>query len=244
MPQINKRKPKTQRKKRRKEKKIDGERNLYINLMLLFSDLQLFTMMIYHWCFCHIPRPTRNVFIHGWKSFTKIERKTRWAFLLAIKWFNEAKCKNIHTKLSFQVRSIFFALVFSCIRNLLPLFFSPFFVMKTHKTLRHRSLHDIIHAVRSHMNFKYVFDKWKSITMLLLALAILIVLKFIFCIVFFRWKFVIFLWMQVQLFEKKTNRITKRAKKKYNKTIRIRYEFKSTSSLFRCSVIECDFVSR
>lgn len=79
---------------------------------------------------------------------------------------------------SFQVFLLFFFLFW---------IFIPFFsfAMKAYKTLRHWSLHDIIHAVRSHMNFKYIFDKKKRIASHSnqpFGSFVLIVIRFLYCL--------------------------------------------------------------
>lgn len=126
--------------------------------------------------------------LHSWlKKFHKNRKESPLGFPFLLSNDLMKRNVNIYTQNWVSKFIQFFFTHFFLHSKFVAAFF-PLLVMKTHKTLRHWSLHDIIHAVRSHMNFKYVFDRWKKtnhITILLLALAILIVLRFIFCIVFF-----------------------------------------------------------
>lgn len=83
-------------------------------------------------------------------------------------------CKTKYPN-SFQVFLWFFPLLS---------FHSVFSAMKAYKTLRHWSLHDIIHAVRSHMNFKYIFDKKREShrTAPTMVAFVLIVIRFLYCL--------------------------------------------------------------
>lgn len=227
--------------------------------------------------FIHLERTESLVDTAKKKRAARSKWKIRWVFF-CIGWFNEAKYKKYqHTYTDSRIQQASKLLVFFFFKRQFfshPLFsylFCSFWILilairKAHQTLRHWSLHVIIHAVSSHMNFKYVFNrnqgrererewakknakkkKWSRMTTKAIAhhqcsRSPSHFMHFQYCLSFDE-KFVI-----IVHFERNRYSCSCVFIKIYIyhwsclHTIRIRYEFKSL--LLVRSMIECDFVVR
>lgn len=115
----------------------------------------------------------------AWKSFIKIKRKTRWLFF-TIEWFNEAKCENIHAKLSIQPVSKFF--------------FGFFPLLNFHSVLflqwKHTKLYDIDHYMILYMpsdliwilNIFSIKKENRIAQQPTMVAFVLIVIRFLYCL--------------------------------------------------------------